>query len=200
MDVTGHLSGRPCRTTLRFQDASAAVFSSRKVKMLTAIDDRPGRFQGFARGACVNVLVGIEGKISARERPIFTSRFVEDRDVRCDFLPFVQPMQQSGCAVGSVCRQAVGLDAELFLRSDDHCFGRSNLRLTDGACRLNINDYGTLDVDQVVVRIGKEGVALDPSRPLTLLLIERFLPNLSSGRRNGPRSPDMEQGLQASSA
>ena len=85
--------------------------------------------------------------------------FVEHRDVRLDPALMDQPGQLLGRAVGGVGGQPLGLEAEAVLRPLDHALALRHLGLADGGGRLDIDDDGVFEVDQVVGRVGEEGVA-----------------------------------------
>jgi len=61
-----------------------------------------------------------------------------------------EPGQVLGRAVGGVCGQPLGPEAEAVLRPLDHGARGTHLRLPDGAARLGIDNDGMIEVDQIV--------------------------------------------------
>ncbi len=98
--------------------------------------------------------------------PSLPSRFLEHGDVRLDAFLMHQPSEVLGWAVGAVGRQPLWIEAEAVLGALDHGARGTDLRLTDGAAWLDIDDDGMVEVDQVVGGIGEEGVPLVRARPL----------------------------------
>ena len=68
-----------------------------------------------------------------------------------------QPGEVLGRTVGGVGRQPLRPQAEALLRAVDHPLLRRHLGLADRGGRLDIDDDGALQVDQVVRALGEEG-------------------------------------------
>ena len=69
-------------------------------------------------------------------------------------------------AVGAVGDQPLGVEAEALHRAVDHGARGADLRLADRARRLDVDDDRIVCVDEVVGRIGEEGVPLLGAGPL----------------------------------
>ncbi len=93
-------------------------------------------------------------------------RFVEDRNVGCDLPLLDQPGQVLGRAIGAVGREMPRLEAEALGRSVKHGARSPDLRLPDRPGSLHIEDDRVLGIDQVVGRVGEEGVSLVSPGPL----------------------------------
>src|SRR5262245_23240066 len=64
-----------------------------------------------------------------------------------------------GRAISAVTEEPARIEIEPFERALNHAFGSQHLRLPDCRGRLDIDDDRVLDVDQVVRRVGEEGLA-----------------------------------------
>src|SRR6266699_6704662 len=84
----------------------------------------------------------------------------------CDVLFLHHPGEDLRRSVGFVGAKPPWLQAEAGLRSVEHGLGRTNLGWSADACRLDIDDDRRLEVDQIVVGVGKEGVPLVSACPL----------------------------------
>ena len=124
---------------------------------------RPERLAG---GADVRVGLVVEGEVGSLERAVLPLGFVDDRDVGLDPTLVDEPGQVLGRAVGGVGGQALGPEAEAFLGALDHGACRADLGLADRAARLDVDDDGVIQVDQVVRGVGEEGMALVSAGPL----------------------------------
>jgi hypothetical protein len=120
----------------------------------------------LARRADVGVGAVVVGEVGALICPVAAARLVEDRDVRLDPAFLDQPAQHRRGAIGAVGDQPLGVEAEAVHRAIDHGARGADLRLPDGARRLDVDDDRVVGVDQIVGRIGEEGVTLLGARPL----------------------------------
>src|SRR5207344_2728768 len=77
-----------------------------------------------------------------------------------------EPSEHLGRAVSTVGSQALGTEPEAIFGALNHCAGRTDLGLTDSSRRLDIDDDRRLQVDQVVVGVGKEGMPFVSAGPL----------------------------------
>ena len=84
-----------------------------------------------------------------------------------DLLLLHQPVQHLGRAIGTVARQPLGLEAKALSRALQHGAGSPHFGLTHGPGSLHIHDHGRLEVDEVVVRIGKERRTTHRTGPLS---------------------------------
>ena len=67
---------------------------------------------------------------------------------------------------GGIGGQPFWIEAEAILGPVDHGARRADLRLPDRAARLDIDNDGMVEVDQVVDGVGEEGMPLERSGPL----------------------------------
>ena len=77
-----------------------------------------------------------------------------------------QPGEHLGRAIGAVGGQPLGLEAEAVLGALDHGARRADLGLADRRGRLDVDDDGVVEVDQVVGGVGEEGVPLQRAGPV----------------------------------
>src|SRR5258708_38373036 len=69
-------------------------------------------------------------------------------------------------STGTQCRQALRTKPEAIFGALNHCACRTDLGLPDSSRRLDIDDDRRLQVDQVVVGVGKEGMPFVSASPL----------------------------------
>jgi len=79
--------------------------------------------------ADVDVPILVKGEICSRQSPIFTIRFVGDRDVGSDFLLIDNPIERLCRAIGCVGGLIRGFEIEALLRPLDHRLCGANLGL-----------------------------------------------------------------------
>jgi hypothetical protein len=96
-----------------------------------------------------------------------------------------QPGEHLGRAIGAVGAEPLGIEPEAVLDPLDHGPRRPNLRLPDGAAGLDVDNDGVVEVDQVVRRVGEEGLALVRAGPLR----GRIRPRDELWRRRARRAP-----------
>ena len=65
-----------------------------------------------------------------------------------------------------------GIETEVILGPVNHRARRADLRLPDRAARLDIDDNGMVEVDQVIGGIGEEGMPFERAGPLSQPLAE----------------------------
>ena len=75
-------------------------------------------------------------------------------------------MERRRRPVGSVRRKAFGLQAKALLGAADHRLRRADLRLTNSARGLNVNDHSELHINEVVVGVGEKSRSAHRPRPL----------------------------------
>src|SRR5947209_5928011 len=122
--------------------------------------------QGFTSWTGVAVRAGIKDEVGAAEGSVSALALVPYRHMRRDVLFLHHPGEDLRRSVGFVGAKPPWLQTEARLRSVEHGFGRTNLGWSADACRLDIDDDRRLEVDQIVVGVGKEGVPLVSARPL----------------------------------
>ena len=108
----------------------------------------------------------VVGEVGSLEGAVAALGLVEDRDVRLDPALMNQPGEHLGRAVGAVGGQPFRVEAEAILGAVDHGACRADLGLADRAARLDIDDDGMVEVDQVVGGVGEEGMPLQRAGPL----------------------------------
>jgi len=86
--------------------------------------------------------------------------------VRLDPPVVDQPGQVLGRAVGAVGGKPRRVEIEVILNPLDHGACRPNVGLPDGPARLDVDDDGVIEIDQVVGGLGEQGVSLYGSCPL----------------------------------
>ena len=69
-----------------------------------------------------------------------------------------KPAKHLGRTVGAVAHQSGGVEIEALHRAFDHAFGGENLRLPDRGGRLDIDDDRIVGIDQIICRVGEEGL------------------------------------------
>src|ERR1700728_3112782 len=77
-----------------------------------------------------------------------------------------QPVEHVGGAIGRVSRQAIRMKPEPLIETIKHGAGRTNLSLPNGASWLDVNNDRSLQIDQIVVRVSEECMALVGASPL----------------------------------
>jgi len=99
--------------------------------------------------ADINVLPLVPDEVCARECSVVSRAPVPDRDVGCD--PCINDEgQELTRAVSCVSCQPLRLQIEAGLGAVEHRLGGRDLVVGAGRCRLHIDDYGLVDVDQIV--------------------------------------------------
>src|SRR4029079_2022870 len=75
------------------------------------------------------------------------------------------PTKHLARAIGAVAQEPRWVEIEAFLRAFDHAPCGKNFGLSDRCRRFDIDDDRILDVEQIVGRIGKEGLPAMGSGP-----------------------------------
>jgi hypothetical protein len=107
----------------------------------------------------------VTGKVVARVGAVGALGFVEHRDVRLDTALMHQPGEVLGRTIGGVGRQPCRPQAKALVRTIDHPLLRGDLGLADCGRRLDIDNDGVLQVDQIVGAVGEEGQSTIRTRP-----------------------------------
>jgi hypothetical protein len=77
-----------------------------------------------------------------------------------------QPVERRSRTIGAVGRQPFRLQAKTLRGPFDHGFSRADFGLPNGARCFDIEYNRRLQIDEIIVGIGKESMALECSRPL----------------------------------
>src|SRR5262249_31388317 len=149
---------------LKRAEVTVALRSS--VEQLLVINDLAGGREGLPRWAGVDIALAVERKLIPAEGAVGALRLIDNRDMGRDLLVVDEPVECWRRAVGRVSRQSRGLDAEALLGPLDHRLRRTDFGLADRTRGLDIHDDAALNIDQVVVRIGKECRAAHRASPL----------------------------------
>lgn len=132
----------------------------------TIVHQRSGRGEDLASGTVVDVAGVIISEVLAREDPICARRLVEHRNVRLDPVLVNQPAKHLGRAIAAVADESARIGIESFERAFNHAFGGQHLGLPGSPWSpRHRNDDRVLDIDQVVRRLGEEGLATIRPRP-----------------------------------
>ena len=98
---------------------------------------------------------------SPREKgAVRASRFVEHGHMRLDAMLVDQPAGHLGRTIGAVAHEPEAIHGAL-----DHAPGGQNLGLPDRGGRLHIDNDRVLGIDQVVGRVGEEGLSAMSAGP-----------------------------------
>ena len=114
----------------------------------------PGRCQRLVIGANINIALGVEDEVRARQGSVLALAHILDRDMRRD-LAFKQPIEHFSGAVGDIAGDMVGRQAKAVLRPRNHRLGHVHLFGDARRRRFDIDDDGVLHVDQIVQAVGK---------------------------------------------
>src|ERR1700693_5661770 len=174
MHASRHLAARLSRTASGLEGAGLTVELAGSVEPHVVFGppgprdgERPAvLLKGFASGTWFGVRAGIKDEVRAAEGSVSALALVPHRYMRRDVLFLHQPGEDLRRSVGFVGAKPPWLQTEAGLRSVEHGLGRTNLGWPADACRLDIDDDRRLEVDQIVVGVGKEGVPLVSARPL----------------------------------
>ena len=69
-----------------------------------------------------------------------------------------QPLQHLARTIRRVAGQPLRVELEALVCPFDHGLGCLDLRLTDGRRSFHLDDDGVIEIDQVVGRVGEEGL------------------------------------------
>src|SRR5215831_2823076 len=86
--------------------------------------------------------------------------------MRSDLLLVHDPVERRGRSIGRVRRKTLGLQAEAFLGTADHRLRRADLRLTNGARGLDVDNHSELHIDEIVVGVGEKRRSSHRAGPL----------------------------------
>src|SRR3954447_5800540 len=117
---------------------------------------RAARSEQLAAWAVIDIGCRIKTEVGTREGAVLPVRPVKHRDMWCDALLFDKPVQHRSRTVSGIARKPFRLETEALLCSVDHCPGRADLSLANGAGCLNVNNDAELHVDEVVVGVSKK--------------------------------------------
>src|SRR3954467_2265077 len=116
---------------------------------------RAARSEQLAAWAVIDIGCRIKAEVGTREGAVLPVGPVEHRDMWCDALLLDKPIQHRSRTVSGIARKPFRLETEALLCSIDHCPGRADLSLANGAGCLNVNNDPELHVDEVVVGVSK---------------------------------------------
>src|SRR6266545_1004869 len=126
--------------------------------------DPTARCQRFARWTNVNVASAVELELRSRERAVVPPAHVPNRDVRDD-AGAGDEGQEPADPVGRVSREPLGAKLEAVPRTLDHCAGRRDLVIGARRCRLDIDNDGVLDIDQIVEAVAEQDALVGLGSP-----------------------------------
>src|SRR5262245_61141832 len=86
--------------------------------------------------------------------------------MRSDLLLVHDPVERRGRSIGRVRRKTLALQAEAFLGAAVHRLRRADLRLTNGARGLDVDDHSELHIDEIVVGVGEKRRSSHRTGPL----------------------------------
>ena len=122
--------------------------------------------QLFACRTDIAVSLGIEREVRSRERAVGSRRLIENGNVRRDLLLLDEPgeiIRRTICGVGD---EIIRLQAEALFRALQHRSRSADLGLPDGARCFDVDDHSVIRIDQIIGRVGEEGVAFVRAGPL----------------------------------
>jgi hypothetical protein len=91
---------------------------------------------------------------------------IEHRDVGLDAAFMDEPGEVLSRAVCGVGRQSLRVEAEALLGALDHGHRGPDFGLTDSPAGFDVDDHGMVEINQIVGRIGEEGMAFVRACPL----------------------------------
>src|SRR4051812_3114183 len=157
---------------------------------------RAARSEQLAAWAVIDIGCRIKAEVGTREGAVLPVGPVEHRDMWCDALLLDKPIQHRSRTVSGIARKPFRLETEALLCSIDHCPGRADLSLANGAGCLNVNNDPELHVDEVVVGVSKKCRSFVCSGPLCRgigrrdeLRDKRRWPRPMPHRRGSPDTP-----------
>ncbi len=167
MDRAQDLAGGQSRAAAGLERAGVAIrLAGAIAHQIVPVDERgwllvqlPARPQQLSGRADIGVRLGIIVELPAREGAVLALRLVEDRDVRCDPAMLDQPVEHGCGAICGIGDEAFGVQIEPRHGAVDHPACRTGFCLSDGTAGLDIDDHRIVGVNQVVCRIGEEGMA-----------------------------------------
>src|SRR3954449_2231601 len=103
---------------------------------------RAARSEQLAAWAVIDIGCRIKAEVGTREGAVLPVGPVEHRDMWCDALLLDKPIQHRSRTVSGIARKPFRLETEALLCSIDHCPGRADLSLANGAGWMP-NDLGS---------------------------------------------------------
>src|SRR5260370_42343510 len=129
----------------------------------------------------VDIAFFVEGEVGSGERAVLASTHVPAGNMRRDALSN-QPTEELAGAIGRISSQTVRFKSQSFLGSHDHCLCRRDFVIGAGGSSFHIDDYGVLNVDQIIEPITELHALVGLRRPGRARLDRRYhLPQLASG-------------------
>src|SRR5580704_16683617 len=164
VDVAYNPARRPVRTALLFQLALPAAGYRREVPDRVIIVDPATRRQGLARRTGVDVPPTVEFELGPHECAIVPPAHVPHRDVR-DNAGASDESEKSTGPVRRVGREPFGIEVEASSGAFDHYASGRHLIVSERGCRLDVNNNGVLDIDQIVQAVAEQHTLVGFGRP-----------------------------------
>lgn len=180
MDIARYFSLRSVGSALRLQRTAGAIVFAGSIKNGATVIDPTGGLQSLPLRAGIQVPVGIEDEVVARERRIIALAHVPDRDVR-RYACSDQPVEEPAGTVSSIGGKPAWLETEPLLSPLDHYLGRGDLVVSPGRSRFHIDDHRVLNIDQVIEPVTELHALVRLRCP------GRTPPSVACGRREGHR-------------
>src|SRR5713226_7725359 len=154
MHVARDLSEGHIRSAFRLEMAWAAVAGACAIEDGPAVVDPAGACQQLALGTDVDIAFFVEGEVGSGERAVLAGTHVPDGDMRRDALSN-QPAEELTGAICRISSETVRFKSQSFLGSHDHCLCRRDFVIGAGGSGFHIDDYGVLNVDQIIEPVAK---------------------------------------------
>src|SRR5262245_50698437 len=124
------------------------------------------RVKELALRAHIDIAILVEREVLPAQRAVLSLGLVDDGNVRSDLLVVDDPVERRGRPIGRVRRKSLRFQTEALFGALDHRLRCADLRLTNGARGLDIDDDSELHIDQVVVGVGKKRWSSHRAGPL----------------------------------
>jgi hypothetical protein len=112
--------------------------------------------QQFALWADIDIALLIEREVFSAQRTVLASRHVFNWNVWRDLLLIDDPIERFGRAISRGGGKIVRLEIEAPFSPLDHRLCGAGLSLTNGSGSFDINDDAELDINEIIIGIGKE--------------------------------------------
>jgi hypothetical protein len=154
------------RAALGLEGTLATIADARHVPKPVFGENASCRRQELAHRADVDIAILVEREVSPREGAVLTHRLVDNRDVRRNLLLVDDPIERRSRSVGRIGSQPRGLQSQPLLGPVDHRLGGADLRLANGARRLDVDNHSKLHIDEIVIGVGEKRRSAHRPRPL----------------------------------
>src|SRR5262245_25615861 len=156
MDAAWDFALRRLRTAPGLQRTRTTVRDPCAIKQGRPIVNVARGVQQLALRTDIDIAHLVECEVIPAQRAIFAPRFVDDRNVWRDLLLIDDPIERLGRAIVRIGGKVLRLEVKAFLGSLDHRLRRADLSLTNGSGGFDINDDAELDINEIIIGIGKE--------------------------------------------